>query len=159
MAVLSSKFASASQEWQTPDSIFVPLNNEFKFEWDVCATKENAKCVGFYTLQDDGLSTAWFGRCWMNPPFNSAARWVKKAYESELAMTVALLPSRTNTNWWHTYCMRATEIRFVLGRPKFGSAWHGLPQPLAIVVFGYFRGAVPMLKKFSMAAAQKDIAA
>ena len=34
--------------------------------------------------------------------------------------------------------MKFGEVRFVRGRPKFVGAIHGLPQPLAIVVF---RGA------------------
>jgi hypothetical protein len=28
------------------------------------------------------------------------------------------------------------EISFICGRPKFGNAIHGLPQPLALVIFG-----------------------
>jgi len=28
------------------------------------------------------------------------------------------------------------EIRFIRGRPKFKGMKHGLPQPLAIVIFG-----------------------
>jgi hypothetical protein len=31
--------------------------------------------------------------------------------------------------------MKAVEIRFICGRPKFGGADHGLPLPLAVVVF------------------------
>lgn len=31
--------------------------------------------------------------------------------------------------------MKADEVRFILGRPKFGNAIHGLLQPLALVVF------------------------
>ena len=48
---------------------------------------------------------------------------------------VMLIPARTNTRWWHDYCMKAAEIRFLNGRPKFGDAEHGLPQPLALIVF------------------------
>jgi len=51
-----------------------------------------------------------------------------------------LIPARTNTVWWHDYCMKAKEIRFIKGRPKFGDAKHGLPQPLAIVIFAKHYG-------------------
>lgn len=73
----------------------------------------------------------------MNPPFGSQGKWVQKAYEESLngITVVCLLPARTNTNWWHDYCMTG-EIRFIRGRPKFKGAKHGLPQPLAIVIFG-----------------------
>ena len=46
-----------------------------------------------------------------------------------------LIPARTNTKWWHDYCMKAKEVRFLKGRPKFKGNIHGLPQPLAIIVF------------------------
>ena len=38
--------------------------------------------------------------------------------------------------------MEATEVRFICGRPKFGGAKHGLPQPLALVVFSSVGGLV-----------------
>ena len=72
----------------------------------------------------------------MNPPFGVQGKWIKKAYNESLKGTtvVCLMPSRTNTNWWHDYCMKG-EIRFVRGRPIFKGAKHGLPQPLSIVIF------------------------
>ena len=72
----------------------------------------------------------------MNPPFRVQKQWVIKASEESKkgATVVMLLPTRTNTNWWHDYVMQG-EVRFLRGRPKFKGAEHGLPQPLAIVVF------------------------
>lgn len=136
MAKLQTKFEAERQDWETPDTLFDPLNNEFHFDLDVCATNENAKVDRFYTDQDDGLRQPWRGTCWMNPPFGSQGQWVRKAYqESRRGCTVVcLLPARTNTNWWHDYCMKG-EIRFIRGRPVFKGAVHGLPQPLAVVIF------------------------
>lgn len=37
-------FSSATDEWSTPNAFFQALNAEFRFELDVCATAENAKC-------------------------------------------------------------------------------------------------------------------
>lgn len=136
MAEFSHKFASKRQDWETPPEIFDPLNQEFGFTLDVCATDDNKKVASFFDKENDGLSKDWNGVCWMNPPFGTQGKWVKKAYESALggATVVCLLPSRTNTNWWHDYCMKG-EIRFIRGRPKFKGAKHGLPQPLSIVIF------------------------
>jgi len=136
MAGFKFKFGSHKQDWETPDELFEPLDDEFGFTLDVCATPENAKCPQFFTERDDGLSQKWHGVCWMNPPFGEQGKWVKKAYQSSLegAIVVCLLPARTNTNWWHSYCMKG-ETRFIQGRPKFKGAKHGLPQPLAIVIF------------------------
>lgn len=129
-------FNSVKQDWETPDEIYLPLAQEFNFSLDVCASTENAKCERFFTESDNALLKDWDGVCWMNPPFNNKKQWVKKAYESAMggATVVCLLPSRTNTNWWHDYCMKG-EVRFIRGRPKFKGAKHGLPQPLSIVIF------------------------
>lgn len=136
MAQFKTKFESKRQDWETPDELFQPLNNEFGFTLDVCATPENAKCPQFFSIADNALVKDWRGVCWMNPPFGEQGKWVRKAYQSALegATVVCLLPSRTNTSWWHDYCMKG-EIRFVRGRPKFKGAKHGLPQPLSIVIF------------------------
>jgi len=136
MAKFDNKFESKKEDWETPDSIFIPLDKEFCFTLDVCASDKNAKCDNFFSIDDDGMSQAWEGVCWMNPPFGKQGKWVKKAYEESLngCIVVCLLPSRTNTNWWHDYCMKG-EIRFIKGRPKFKGAKYGLPQPLAIVIF------------------------
>jgi phage N-6-adenine-methyltransferase len=134
--LLKNRFASDQQEWETPDNIFGPLNSEFGFTIDVCAAASNTKCPTFFSKEDNALANTWKGICWMNPPFNEIGKWVAKAYKSagEGALVVCLVPSRTNTNWWHEYCMRG-EIRFIKGRPIFKGAKHGLPQPLSIVIF------------------------
>ena len=147
MADFKTKFATGRQDWETPATVFDPLNAEFGFTLDVCATAENAKCVRYYTQADDALKQAWEGICWMNPPFGTQGAWVRKAYaESQRngATVVCLLPARTNTNWWHDYCMKG-EIRYLRGRPKFKGAEHGLPQPLAIVIFRWKEEITPRL--------------
>lgn len=137
MARLDKQFESATVEWSTPDSLWIPLNDEFKFTLDVCATADNTKCGQFFTKEQDGLKQSWNGVCWMNPPYGrEMAVWLKRAnMERENGITtVALIPSRTNTGWWHDVVMK-NEVRFVRGRPKFGNADQGLPWPLAIVIF------------------------
>ena len=36
------------------------------------------------------------------------------------ALVVCLVHARTDTRWWHDWAMKATEVRFVVGRLKFG---------------------------------------
>jgi phage N-6-adenine-methyltransferase len=136
LATFDTAFLSHKQDWETPRSIFEPLNKEFHFTLDTCATADNAKCEKYFTLEENGLKQEWQGVCWMNPPFGDKAKWIKKAFKESVkgATVVCLVPARTNTNWWHDYCMKG-EIRFIRGRPKFKGAKYGLPQPLAIVVF------------------------
>lgn len=138
MAINNGLFTSNTDLWATPQGFFDKLNKEFSFTLDVCATDENAKCEKYYTETDDGLAQEWSGICWMNPPYGrEIGKWVKKAYESSLtgATVVCLLPSRTDTKWWHDYCMKG-EIRFIKGRLKFGDSKNSAPFPSAIVVFG-----------------------
>ena len=130
-------FSSATDEWETPIALFDGLDVEFRFELDVCATAQNAKCEQFYTREVDGLSQPWNGTCWMNPPYGrDIGRWVKKAYESSRdgAIVVCLLPARTDTRWWHDYVMRG-EVRLLRGRLRFGNATNSAPFPSAVVVF------------------------
>ena len=132
-------FSSKTDMWATPQTFFDALNEEFHFTLDVCATYENAKCVAYYTKFDDGLSQPWRGVCWCNPPYGrEIGKWAKKAYESakEGATVVMLLPARTDTAWFHDYIYhKATEIRFVRGRLKFGGAKNSAPFPSMVVVY------------------------
>lgn len=132
-----NRFQSTKQTYETPDSLFDPLNKEFHFTLDVAADSTNAKCKKFISEMQDALKQSWSGVCWCNPPYNQLGKWVRKAFteaQEGRATTVLLIPSRTNTEWWHDYC-NLGEIRFVRGRPKFVGCKHGLPQPLALVIF------------------------
>lgn len=130
-------FSSRSDEWETPQWLFDSLHTEFGFGLDVCATADNAKCERYYTKAEDGLAQDWSGVCWMNPPYGrEIGRWIEKAYESSLGgvTVVCLLPSRTDTKWWHEYVMRG-EVRFLRGRLKFGGSKNSAPFPSAVVIF------------------------
>lgn len=136
----SNKFKSTNQSWETPNDLFEKINLEFHFTRDVCASKDNAKCKQFWTETDSCLDKEWDGVNWMNPPYKNMKQFIKKAWEQRYnAITVALIPVRTNTRWWHDWCMKG-EILFICGRPKFKGCIHGLPQPLALVVFGKEEG-------------------
>jgi len=116
-------FSSKSDEWETPQDLFDKLNKEFNFTLDPCATKDNHKCFKYYTIEDDGLSKDWSGETvFVNPPYGrSIGKWVKKCYEEYLKGTtvVMLIPSRTDTKWFHQYIYNKTEFRLLKGRLKF----------------------------------------
>lgn len=143
MAHLETKFASIKQDWETPPEVFDKLNEEFHFDFDLAANAENTKCERWFSEEEDAMKQPWAGVCWLNPPYgkdkdHKLSNWVIKAYHESAkddCTVVMLIPARTNTKWWHEYCMKADEVRLVCGRPKFIGAMHGLPQPLAVVVF------------------------
>jgi phage N-6-adenine-methyltransferase len=130
-------FSSATDLWSTPQDFFDKQNAIYGFTLDVCATAANAKCARYFTEADDGLAQPWQGVCWMNPPYGRAiGLWMRKAHESHLtgATVVCLVPSRTDTRWWHDYAMKG-QIEFIRGRLKFGNAKNSAPFPSALVVF------------------------
>ena len=134
---MSVHFSSKTDLWYTPQDFFKKYDDVYKFETDVCATDDNAKCAKYYTEEMDGLSQEWRGVCWMNPPYGrTIGKWMKKAYESSLegATVVCLVPARTDTNWWHDYAMKG-DIEFIKGRLKFGGSKNSAPFPSAVVVF------------------------
>lgn len=137
MPITTGMMSSNTDLWETPQDFFDELDREFHFELDVCATAENRKCRKFFTKVEDGLSQEWKGICWMNPPYGrEIGKWVQKAYESSLkgATVVCLIPARTDTKWFHDYCIHG-EIRFIRGRLKFGNSNNSAPFPSAVVIF------------------------
>ena len=132
-------YMSDKHTWETPQEFFDLLNEEFNFEIDLACEKETAKCDKYYTKENDGLDKVWNKVSWLNPPYgNSIGSWVQKAYLSakfDGGTIVCLIPSRTDTKWWHDYVMKAKEIRFVKGRLKFGGLKSSAPFPSAVVVF------------------------
>ena len=131
-------FSSQTDLWATPEAFFDRWNATFHFELDVCALPQNAKCARYFTPEEDGLKQRWTGVCWMNPPYGrEIGHWVKKAYQSakEGATVVCLLPSRTDTRWWHSFVVLADEVHFIQGRLKFGGSKNSAPFPSAVVVF------------------------
>ena len=138
-------FLSKTSDWETPQEFFNDLDKEFGFDVDVCALPHNAKCPAYLTPEIDALSVDWYDQdCdsasvfWMNPPYGRQIwKWVQKAWEESQkgATVVCLLPARTDTRWFHDYCLRHGTIRFIKGRLKFGGAKNAAPFPSMIVVF------------------------
>jgi len=122
-------FSSASPHWTTPEETYIGLNAEFHFTMDPCPLHGKS----------GGLDIPWTGSVFVNPPYGRAnviVPWVKKGWESAQrgATVVMLLPSRTDTKWWHQYVMKG-EIRFIQGRLRFSGTKFNAPFPSAIVVF------------------------
>lgn len=138
MASRDIVFSSLTVEWGTPQGVFDVLDREFNFNLDPCATKQNAKCKKYFTLEDDGLSQTWSGSVFMNPPYGRViGHWVQKAFEASQggATVVCLLPARTDTRWWHDYIMQSKDIRFIRGRLRFGDGEGRATFPSCVVVF------------------------
>jgi len=121
-------FKSATDNWSTPKDVYETLDKEFHFDFDPCPLNDIDKL---------GLEISWGKSNFVNPPYSNISAWSKKCYEvSRSGSTVVMLiPSRTDTRYWHDYIMQATEIRFIKGRLRFGDAKNSAPFPSCIVVF------------------------
>ena len=123
----SGLFSAVTTHYRTPKALYQALDSEFGFDDDPCPLGGSG-----------GLDREWGQRVYMNPPYGrEITPWVKRAYEHSLtgAVVVCLLPSRTDTRWWHEYVMKARQIRFIKGRLHFNESPQGAPFPSCIVVF------------------------
>ena len=126
-----------------PPRFFETLNNEFNFDLDVCATKDNHKCEEYFTKENSGLTKDWGGRrVFCNPPYGrEIGTWVEKCYREghkDNTLVVMLIPARTDTKYFHDFILHRAEIRFVSGRLKFGDGKGSAPFPSMVVIY---RGA------------------
>lgn len=132
-------YSSKSDEWSTPQDFFDQLDNEFNFDLDAAASELNHKCARYFTVADDGLTQKWGGcRVFCNPPYSQIDRWVEKAFyetKQENTLVVMLIPSRTDTRYFHNYIYGRSEIRFVKGRLKFGNSKNSAPFPSMVVIW------------------------
>jgi phage N-6-adenine-methyltransferase len=140
-ATQQAMFSSKTGEWATPQEFFDKLNWRFgPFDLDPCATPHNTKCANFYTEAEDGLTKDWSGHtAFVNPPYGRGIdRWIEKGYNTAKdgkSKVVMLIPARTDTKYWHSFVMKASEVYFLKGRLKFGNSVNSAPFPSAIVVF------------------------
>lgn len=140
-------FSKASDEWATPQAFFDALDAEFDFALDAAASVTNAKC---YRWLSDSLGADWLvisggHPIWLNCPYSRCAEFIQTAALEAFrgATVVALVPSRTDTRWWHAHVWDAekhhprpgVEIRFVKGRLKFGDGKNSAPFPSVVIVF------------------------
>lgn len=139
---------SLDDTWTTPRNFFNKLDDEFLFSLDAAALSASTLVPNNWYGPDhpdlerrDAFTRNWKldadgGTIWLNPPYGrTIGAWVGKA-DSEArsgAAIVCLVPARTDTNWWHNYCIRH-EIRFIKGRLKFGNGKNSAPFPSALVI-------------------------
>lgn len=114
------------KEWQTPLPLFQFLDRIYRFEVDAAADESNHLCPGWYgpgSGYEDALALShWYSPAWCNPPYGKGIeKWLEKFREQQLLgnTVVALLPSRTGTQWWAKGIVPYASIIFLTGRVPF----------------------------------------
>lgn len=114
--------------WSTPPATYDELNREFGFTFDPCPLMS----------AEDGRKVKWAGRVFCNPPYSRIPEFLKKGLyhlaNGDCELLVYLIPARTDTAWFHDYCVKG-EIRFLRGRLKFGGSDWSAPFPSMVVIF------------------------
>jgi site-specific DNA-methyltransferase (adenine-specific) len=122
-------FSKKSDNWATPKDFYNKLNEEFNFNFDPCPLNSDF----------NGLTINWKGNVFINPPYSNIRAFLEKGIEEvnngNSNVCVFLIPSRTDTKWFHDLIYNKAEIRFIKGRLKFGEGKNSAPFPSMIVIF------------------------
>ena len=135
---------SKTDDWATPLELWKELDREHRFDVDAAASQKNHLCEKWFGLDHpdvnrrNGLGVDWDGESvWINPPYGRIIKdWTAAAVEhyKKGGKVVMLLPSRTDTRWFHDDCALG-DIEFIKGRLKFGGSATAAPFPSMIVRF------------------------
>lgn len=110
---------SANVDWYTPPWVFERLG--LIFDLDPCQPVNPIPWIPAcrrYTLADDGLTSPWHGRVWLNPPYGKHTHnWLRKMHTHRNG--IALLFARTDCAWFHEVVANSDAILFLKGRVKF----------------------------------------
>jgi hypothetical protein len=165
---LAPLMSSERGDWQTPDEVLARVRAVAPIALDPCTTAANP-CGARAILVPpahrcgldvaDGVEAGWDGlekaHVWSriaqrhggliycNPPYGRDVwRWLEKCVEAgweDEAEVIALVPARTDTKWWQSYCSPpepAYAVCFWAGRLTFRGAPSPAPFPSALVYWG-----------------------
>ena len=139
---LDPLMTSGSCEWNSPrhvvDAARMALGGRIAL--DPCA--EPARSVPasrHFTAAEDGLTRQWVGSVYLNPPYGRGiGEWTGKLRtefaEGRVTAAVALLPARTDTDWWAD--LDAELLCLIHGRLTFSNAGSNAPFPSVVVYLG-----------------------
>lgn len=115
---------STNTEWYTPKRVFDAMNVEF----DLDPASPGKDIVSWIpatthlTIAEDGLTTAWQGFTWLNPPYgirNGMLKWIEKFVQH--GNGVIPLPGYTYTKWFHDFVPYTDLLLLPLFKLQFTS--------------------------------------
>jgi len=132
-----------NDEWETQDDLYQVLNQEFGFQFDLCANEKNTKCAHWSEdVQDFAvcIGVRDYDVYWMNPPYsrkNINKCMAAATYMNGHGKTVVTLTRFDPTANWFKSCVDgiAQEVRMLDKRLRFKGAAASYPFPCCVSVY------------------------
>jgi len=129
----SNTTADQKDLWQTPKALFHTLDQEFDFDADICASKNNNLKGTYFNEEKSALTNEWdkysvYKSAFMNPPYSQTELFLNRAAEQAKKhniTVVALVNANTDTKWFAECAKSSNEIRLISGRVGFISSTGG----------------------------------
>jgi phage N-6-adenine-methyltransferase len=128
VSALGAALEDPRQCWKTPRQLFSALHERFSFDVDAAADDSNHLLPHYWTVREDGIAQLEARgndalRAFVNPPGAAIYPWVEAARYRWVrgALTVLLLPSRTDSAWFHEHA-RCGQVFFSRGRVSYEPA-------------------------------------
>lgn len=115
-----------SDHWSTPKEIYEYYIKTLKYI-DPCKLYDDGTDIQNYDFKDN---------MFINPPYSMITEWVDFAINNSYyndTHVVLLIPSRTDTRYFHKLLDYGVELEFIKGRLKFGDHKGSAPFPSVLV--------------------------
>lgn len=102
-------------EWYTPPEIILSLD---VFDLDPCSSEAaynlNHSAKRYYTKEDNGLIKEWYGRIWLNPPYEQPTISQFISRMAQHGNGIALLYNRCDNRLFHNVIFPTANCIFFL---------------------------------------------
>jgi len=145
---LRGTLGTGDNEWYTP-ALYIDMARDVlgEFHLDPASSpkaQEVVQAANYFTAEDDGLTKAWHGHVWLNPPYaqpaitNFVMKLVTEFESGKVDQAILLTHNYTDTEWFHAAAKACQSICFPRGRIKFESPDGEKASPTQGQAFFYF---------------------
>ena len=122
---LKGCFLHNTDDWSTPKEFYDYLMKEGYL--DPCPLHS----------EEDNISKVYpyNSKLFINPPYSKISEWIQFIKNNTNTTRVLLIPSRTDTKYFHELIKLHPFIYFIKGRLKFGESKDSAPFPSLLLLF------------------------